>query len=33
MFVGIDFSHAGPQSLYDRQSGQCVREPTVIGVS
>ncbi|KAH7702925.1 NRDE-3 protein, partial [Aphelenchoides avenae] len=31
MFIGIDLSHAGPQSLYERQSGQAVSDPTVVG--
>ncbi|KAH7725369.1 NRDE-3 protein [Aphelenchoides avenae] len=33
MIIGIDLSHSGPQSLYERQSGQPVSNPTVIGVS
>lgn len=33
MFIGLDLSHAGPQSLYERQSGQPVNDPTVVGVS
>ena len=32
MFFGIDLSHAGPQSLYQRQAGQAVTDPTVVGV-
>ncbi|KAH7689685.1 NRDE-3 protein, partial [Aphelenchoides avenae] len=31
MFIGLDLSHAGPQSLYERQSGQPVNDPTVVG--
>ncbi|KAH7725804.1 piwi domain-containing protein [Aphelenchoides avenae] len=33
MFVGLDFSHAGPQSLYERQAGQSVSDPTIIGMA
>ncbi|ETN70470.1 PAZ domain protein [Necator americanus] len=31
MFVGFELSHAGAQSLYDRQNTTAVKEPTVIG--
>ncbi|KAH7722413.1 NRDE-3 protein [Aphelenchoides avenae] len=31
MYIGIELAHAGSQSLYERQSGQSVTEPTVIG--
>ncbi|KAH7727256.1 piwi domain-containing protein [Aphelenchoides avenae] len=33
MFIGLDLSHAGPQSLYERQAGQSVGDPTVVGMA
>jgi hypothetical protein len=32
MFIGLDMSHASPQSLYERESDIPVSEPTVVGV-
>lgn len=32
MFMGIDVSHAAPQSLFDREKGVPCNEPTVVGV-
>jgi hypothetical protein len=33
MFMGIDFSHAPPQSLIDRKAGKAPAIPSVVGVS
>lgn len=33
MFVGIDMSHAGPQSLYERQAKIESSEPTIVGMA
>lgn len=32
MFFGLDYSHAPPQSLYERQKGKVVANPTIVGV-
>jgi hypothetical protein len=33
MFFGIDFSHAPPQTLYERKTGIAPAIPSVVGVS
>jgi hypothetical protein len=33
MFVGLDMSHAGPQSLYERNARASVSDPTVVGMA
>lgn len=32
MFIGLDFSHPSPQTLYERQAKIPCTEPTVVGV-
>lgn len=32
MFIGLDLSHAGPQSVFERTTGVAVQQPTVVGV-
>ena len=32
MFIGFEMSHAAPQSLYERQAGIAVGDPSITGV-